>query len=92
MVVQTRSRFWLADGVSGNATTDLPVMGVYERSINQPGSRGLLESYQAGERARRSTPMSTRDRLTMVVAEMAKVYPRIVEQFEGGHVEVVGRR
>ena len=82
--VQTRTRFWTADGLSGNASTDLPVMGVYERTINQPGTRGILESYMAGANARRATALPEADRLTMALAGMAKVYPRIVDQYEGG--------
>jgi len=82
--VQTRTRFWIDDGVAGNATTDLPVMGVYERTINQAGTRGILESYQAGATARASTRMSEAERLATTVAGMAKVYPRIVDQYEGG--------
>jgi len=82
--VQTRTRFWTTDGLSGNASTDLPVMGVYERTINQPGTRGILESYMAGANARRATAMSERDRLTAALDGMAKVYPRIREEYEGG--------
>ena len=82
--VQTRTRFWTADGLSGNASTDLPVMGVYERTINQPGTRGILESYVAGATARHVTSMRESDRLTATLAGMAKVYPRILEQYEGG--------
>jgi len=82
--VQTRTRFWSSDGLSGNASTDLPVMGVYERTINQPGTRGILESYMAGANARRATAMTERERLTAALDGMAKVYPRIVEQYEGG--------
>ena len=82
--VQTRTRFWIADGVSGNAVTDLPVMNIYERSLNQSGTRGILESYQAGAMARASGKLNERERLTATLADMAKVYPRIVEQYEGG--------
>ena len=82
--VQTRTRFWLEDGISGNASTDLPVMGIYERTINQPGSRGILESYQTGETARRATGMSDSERLAAALDGMAKVYPRVRDQFEGG--------
>jgi monoamine oxidase len=82
--VQTRTRFWTAEGLTGNASTDLPVMGVYERTINQPGTRGILESYMAGANARRATAMSERERLTSTLDGMAKVYPKILEQYEGG--------
>jgi monoamine oxidase len=82
--VQTRTRFWTTQGLSGYASTDLPVMGIYERTINQPGSRGILESYMAGANARRATAMTEHDRLTMTLQGMAKVYPRILEEYEGG--------
>jgi monoamine oxidase len=59
-------------------------MGVYERAINQPGTRGILESYMAGPNARRATAMSERERLALALDGMAKVYPDIREQFEGG--------
>lgn len=82
--VQTRTRFWTAAGLSANASTDLPVMGIYERAINQPGTRGILESYMAGPNARRAVAMPERERLTFALDGMAKVYPGIREQFEGG--------
>jgi len=82
--VQTRTRFWTTEGLSGNASTDLPVMGIYERTINQPGTRGILESYVAGATARRMTAMTVEDRLTATLRDMAKVYPRILDEYEGG--------
>jgi monoamine oxidase len=82
--VQTRTRFWITEGLSANASTDLPVMGVYERAINQAGTRGILESYMAGPNARRAMALSERERLTATIEGMAKVYPSIREQYEGG--------
>lgn len=82
--VQTRTRFWVDDGIAGSASTDLSVMGISERTINQPGPRGILESYQAGPAARRATAMSDSERLAAALEGMAVVYPRIREQFEGG--------
>lgn len=82
--LQTRTRFWQEDGISGNASTDLAVMGIAERTINQPGTRGMLESYQAGAVARRATAMSDSERLASTLDGMAMIYPRIREQYEGG--------
>jgi monoamine oxidase len=82
--LQTSRRFWLDDGLSGNAATDLPVMGVYERTINQPGRRGILESYAAGPSARQLTAMSEGERVQTALAGVGKVFPGIREQFEGG--------
>jgi monoamine oxidase len=82
--IQVRTRFWLAAGLSPYASTDLPVMGIYERAINQPGTRGILESYMAGAGARRAMALTERERLTTTLDGMAKVYPQIREQYEGG--------
>jgi monoamine oxidase len=82
--VQTRTRFWLTAGLSANASTDLPVMGIYERAINQPATRGLLESYMAGAAARRAMAMAPGERLTSALTGMAKVYPQIRAEHEGG--------
>jgi monoamine oxidase len=82
--LQTRSRFWFAEGLSGNATTDLPVMGIYERTINQPGTRGILECYTAGPNARQLAARRDGDRVTTALAEVQRVYPEISSQFEGG--------
>ena len=82
--LQTRTRFWLAAGLSAYASTDLPVMGIYERAVNQPGTRGLIESYMAGAGARRAMAWNERERLTNTVDGMAKVYPQIRTEYEGG--------
>jgi monoamine oxidase len=82
--VQTRKRFWLASGLSGSASTDLPIMNVTERTINQPGSRGILESYTAGPQARRLTAMKNSLRVSATLAGMKQVYNDLPEYFEGG--------
>ncbi len=82
--VQTRERFWTRDGLTGNAATDLPVMGVYHKTMNQPGPRGILESYTAGPRARQVAAMDDGERLAATLDGMEKVYPGIREHAEGG--------
>jgi monoamine oxidase len=82
--LQTRKRFWLDEGYSGYASTDLPVMNVSERTINQPGTRGILESYQTGAVARRATAMTNSERVRTTFAGMKTVYPNLPEYFEGG--------
>jgi monoamine oxidase len=82
--LQTRKRFWLDEGLSGYASTDLPVMLVSERSINQPGTRGILESYMAGPQARRVTAMRNSERIRTALEGMKLVYPDLPNYFEGG--------
>ena len=82
--VQTRTRFWIADGMSGGAGTDLPIRLVSERSINQAGTRGILESYVVGPDARRFCAMSDAARVQAAAAELAKLFPAVTAQYEGG--------
>ncbi|HSS20037.1 MAG TPA: FAD-dependent oxidoreductase [Pyrinomonadaceae bacterium] len=82
--LQTKRRVWLDEGYSGAAATDLPVMSVYERSINQPGPRGLIESYRAGASARVLTAMSGSERVAATLAGMKILFPSLPEVFEGG--------
>jgi monoamine oxidase len=82
--VQTRSRFWLAEGHSGGASTDLPIRLVSERTINQPGARGILESYVVGADARRFCAMDDAARVRAAASDLARLFPAITAQYEGG--------
>jgi monoamine oxidase len=82
--VQTRSRFWIAEGQSGGASTDLPLSLVSERTINQPGTRGILEAYVVGAPARRLCPLGPEERLRAVTADLARLFPAIADQYESG--------
>jgi monoamine oxidase len=81
---QTRRRFWLEQGLSGAATTDLPLMTAYDKTFYEPGTRGLLEAYVAGERARRLAAMSADERFSFAVSQMEMVHPAIRAYLEGG--------
>ena len=82
--MQTRKRFWLDEGLSGAATTDLPLMTAYDKNFYQPGTRGILEVYAAGERARRLANMSADERFNFTVNQMQMIHPSIREYLEGG--------
>jgi monoamine oxidase len=82
--VQTKERFWLDQGWSGQAATDLPIMSIYQRTPNLPGRRGILESYTAGPPARRVTAMRERERVKFALQYMSVVNPAMAENFEGG--------
>jgi monoamine oxidase len=82
--VQTRTRFWIAEGQSGYASTDQAVSLVSERTINQPGTRGILEAYVVGPHARRLCGLSQDARLASVTSDLATLYPGITEQYEAG--------
>ena len=82
--LQTRRRFWLDQGLSGAATTDLPMMTAYDKAFYLPGTRGILETYIAGERARKLSVMSADARLHFTVNQMQLVHPDIRTHLEGG--------
>jgi monoamine oxidase len=82
--LQTRRRFWLDEGLSGAATTDLPLMSAYDKNFYQPGTRGMLEAYEAGERARKLAAMNADERFNFTVNQIQMIHPAIREHLEGG--------
>ncbi len=82
--LQTRKRFWADEGLSGGATTDLSDMMIFDGAPNQPATRGILESYMAGARAREVMAMREGDRVSSTLELVEKVHPRIRENFEVG--------
>lgn len=82
--LQTRTRFWRDEGLTGGSITDLPLMTTYDKDFYLPGERGILEAYVAGERARRLAAMSASDRLSFTVEQVEKVYPSMRANYEGG--------
>jgi monoamine oxidase len=82
--VQQKVRTWEQAGITGSATTDLPIMWTRDVTFNQPGPRGLLESYMAGPQARRAGSMKEEDRIAMALEHLAKIYPGLREHHEGG--------
>lgn len=82
--LQTRKKFWLDEGLSGSATTDLSNMMVWDGAENQSGTRGILESYLAGPQARQETAMKETARVSSVLGLVEKVHPRIRQHFEVG--------
>lgn len=82
--LQSRREFWNEEGLGVSAYTDLPVMAIINSTLNQPGTRGILESYSAGEHARAATAMNESERLRFTLAQVEKVYPGIRKNFEGG--------
>lgn len=82
--LQSKREFWTSEGLGISAYTDLPVMAIVNSTLNQPGTRGILDSYMAGEEARRVTAMKETERLSFTLNQVEKVYPAIRKNFEGG--------
>lgn len=75
--VQSPTRSWIADGLSGYAATDLAIGTVWDCTEGQPGSRGILECYTSGERARRLASLSEPQRIRTAVENLRKVFPGV---------------
>ncbi|HMV82360.1 MAG TPA: FAD-dependent oxidoreductase [Blastocatellia bacterium] len=82
--LQTRRRFWLDEGLTGSATTDLPIMTAYDKAHYLPGTRGMLEAYVAGEKARKLAAMTAAERLALTVKQLEQCLPGLAQHYEGG--------
>ena len=82
--VQCRTRFWLDEGLSGYAATDLPITFWSDVTAQQEGRRGILRSYMTGPHARQLATLEEQDRLRWTITQAEKVYPQIREYCEGG--------
>ena len=82
--LQTSHRFWLEEGLTGSATTDLSNMLVFDGAPGQSPRRGIMEAYFAGPQARRLTAMREGERILSTLALVEKVHPRVRREFEVG--------
>lgn len=72
--VQTQTRAWIDQGLSGFASTDLPIGTVWDCTEGQPGVRGILECYTSGERARGLAALSEPRRVRTAVENLEKLF------------------
>jgi monoamine oxidase len=82
--LQTSSKFWLEEGLSGYGSTDISNTFVFDAAPGQTGKRGILETYVAGPRARQVTAMREDERIYSSLALVEKVLPRVRGEFEVG--------
>lgn len=82
--LQSRSRFWLRDGWSGSATTDLPIERLSPDPGTDPDARGALAAYSIGAYAKTLSAMSEEERIAAALAQARKIFPELAASFEGG--------
>jgi monoamine oxidase len=82
--LQSKKRFWLEDGFSGFATTDLPIREVWDMTHNQQGTRGILQAYPISLHSRLVTGMTENERINFALAQVEMIYPGMRRHFEGG--------
>jgi monoamine oxidase len=80
--LQTRRKFWREEGLSGQAMTDVSNIIVSESALNQKATRGILEAYTAGPRARQLTAMRETERIGAILDVMEKIHPRVRQNLE----------
>ena len=81
--LQTRTRFWEADGLNGFAITDHP-MEIWSPAYGDESPRGILLSYMYEDMARRVAAMNPGERVNFGIEEMGKVFPGLREHCETG--------
>lgn len=81
--IQCRRRFWVDEGLSGSAFTDLPVTFLWDGAPKNRTGRGILQCFIAGARARKFAALSDAKRLRVAIESIEKVLPGIGENFEG---------
>jgi monoamine oxidase len=59
-------------------------MTAYDKNFYQPGPRGVLEAYVAGDRARKLSAMNADDRFNFTVNQMQIIHPSLRKHLEGG--------
>jgi monoamine oxidase len=79
--IQTRRRFWEAQGLNGFATVDQP-MELWSPTFNQPGQRGILMSYIYEKEAREYSALPPRTQIERMLELFEKVHPGTRENFE----------
>ena len=84
VLLQTRRQFWVDLGLSGFVTTDLPMTEIWNVTLGEESTRGVLLAYLGGYRARRMNYLPDMERLALVIHHLKKVFPELEQQYEGG--------
>jgi monoamine oxidase len=87
VLFQVRNRFWEEeDGIYGGGTvTELPIRRMNYPTPDPSTTRGvLLASYTWGQDALQWGAMDEETRLEEALDDMARIHPRIREEYEGG--------
>ena len=81
---QSRTRFWLNDGLSGSVVTDLPIERISPDPGADPDGRGTLAAYTIGPYTAALENMTEEDRVAETLGQARQIFPKLAESFEGG--------
>jgi monoamine oxidase len=82
--LQSRTRFWSDQGISGSSGTDLPIGYIVDHTSMQPGVRGILEAQMSFAKAKAAEKIGSKERLLWTLQYMDKVHPGMAANYEGG--------
>lgn len=86
--MQSRERFWEAQGASGFVTTDLPQTELWNVTVGESGRRGVLLAYVGGRSAQELAALPEEERLRVTLERVEPIFPGLRENFEGGLTKV----
>ncbi|MBI3194942.1 MAG: flavin monoamine oxidase family protein [Ignavibacteriae bacterium] len=83
--LQTKTKFWLDENLSGFVRTDLPIMETWDISHNIEGKKGMLLAYASGTSAQQICDMSENVQISFVLDQIEQFFPQIKKEFEVGN-------
>jgi monoamine oxidase len=82
--LQYRRRFWVNEGLDGDALTDLSIGTTWEATSAQGGRPGILMSYASGSDGTRLARLSDGERIARAASEVREVFPEAKKKIESG--------
>jgi len=74
---QTNSRLWSDQGLSGNATTDLPITSFWESTLGQTGDKGIIQGYIMGKHSRHFQGLQDDEKIEYTLRQFEILFPGI---------------
>lgn len=81
--LQLRSRFWQQQKANGYAIADQTIE-IWDSTLNQPGTRGILQTYLRGDNSEKLADMAESERVRATLERMEQVFPGARSNFEKG--------
>ena len=87
--LQVEEPFWMKDGLSGSAVSDLLTGAVtpHVQGTNPENKPALLENIVAGPKARTMAKHPKKELLENTLEDMKKIYPNVGEHYQKGYVK-----
>jgi monoamine oxidase len=82
--LQTRTRFWSEEGLSGFAVADLPIDEFWDLSQPKQSQRGIMVAYTTGPSAEHLQNKDEMERIRSAATHAGAIFARMTDQLEGG--------